>query len=505
MFDSSVATVFPLPLTAFEKYMLLDDRPDYPMTFPFRLRLSGEISRPIFESSFEEALSHHPLLCALVNRSAWRGPAWVLAEGSRPSVDWGLLGDAIGSPRGEKIDLNTEVGLRVWVRQGDGSAEVTFQFHHSCCDGIGALRFIGHLLAVYAARVPSAGRCPKPWPTDPASLLGRGRFVADVAAGKGKQTRAIWAGLRDAVRWVSRRPAPLCPNAPLKKGATAGLPSSVGRNTRGNTAGQASSGTQTLGNRLFQRAANAPAAGNHAAPLPFLETYRHVFEESETKNLFQAAARQRVTANDLLLRDIFLALRQWNAEQAPKSADRWLRIAVPVKLKTRDDRRMSAANGVSYNFLTRRESQCVDRSAFLQGISRENDPAIRYRRGTSFLRGFRCMEFIPGAIPLLMGANRCFSTAVLSNLGNMRRYFGKQFPCESGKIVAGNLVLEDIFGAPPIRPNTHAAFAIGTYGGRLWVCVRRDPRALTADGIRRLLGIYVNRLGKSTTEFPAVS
>lgn len=453
MFDSSVAAVFPLPLTAFEKYMLLDDRPDYPMTFPLRLRLSGEISRPIFESSFEEVLSHHPLLCALVDRSAWRGPAWVLAEGPRPSVDWGPLGAAIGSPRGEKIDLNTEVGLRAWVRQGDGSAEVTLQFHHSCCDGVGALRFAGHLLAAYGGRAPSAGRRPKPWTTDPASLLGRGRFVADVAAGKGGRTRAIWAGLRDGVRWVSRRPAPLCPNT--------------------------------------------PAAENHTATIPFLEAYRHVFEESETKNLFQAAARQRVTVNDLLLRDIFLALRQWNAEQAPESADRWLRIAVPVKLKTRDDDCTSAANGVSYNFLTRRESQCVDRPVFLQGISRENDPATRYRRGTSFLRGFRFMEFIPGAIPLLMRANRCFATTVLSNLGNMRRYFGKQFPCESGKIVAGNLVLEDAFGAPPIRPNTHAAFAVGTYGRRLWVCVRRDPRALTADGVRRLLGMYVNRLGNS--------
>ncbi len=43
-------------------------------------------------------------------------------------------------------------------------------------------------------------------------------------------------------------------NGSLKEGATAGLSSSAGRNTRKNTAGQASSGTQTLGNRLFQGA-----------------------------------------------------------------------------------------------------------------------------------------------------------------------------------------------------------------------------------------------------------
>ena len=42
-------------------------------------------------------------------------------------------------------------------------------------------------------------------------------------------------------------------SSPLKKGATAGLPSSAGRNTRENTAGQASSGTRVLGNRPVQR------------------------------------------------------------------------------------------------------------------------------------------------------------------------------------------------------------------------------------------------------------
>ena len=44
-------------------------------------------------------------------------------------------------------------------------------------------------------------------------------------------------------------------------GATAGLPSSAARSTRENTAGQASSGTQTTGDGLFQRAAKRAAGG----------------------------------------------------------------------------------------------------------------------------------------------------------------------------------------------------------------------------------------------------
>ena len=45
------------------------------------------------------------------------------------------------------------------------------------------------------------------------------------------------------------------PNSPLKKGATAGLPSSASEKTPENTAGQASSGAHNLQNRLFQQAA----------------------------------------------------------------------------------------------------------------------------------------------------------------------------------------------------------------------------------------------------------
>src|SRR5437763_1518894 len=136
MFDPSVAALFPLPLTTFEKYMLLDDRPDYPMVFAFRLKLCGELRREAFESALDEALLHHPLLCALVKCPMPCGAVWTLAGDLRPAIDWSVLGDAIGSPRGEGIDLSEEVGLRIWGRQGDGVTKLIFQFHHACCDGI---------------------------------------------------------------------------------------------------------------------------------------------------------------------------------------------------------------------------------------------------------------------------------------------------------------------------------------------------------------------------------
>lgn len=448
MFDPSVAALFPLPLSTFEKYMLLDDRPDYPMVFAFRLKLRGELRREVFESALDEALLRHPLLCALVMHSA-QGIVWTLAGELKPTIDWAVLGVAIGSPRGERIDLNAEVGLRIWVRQGEGVAELTMQFHHACCDGIGAIRFIGHVLAAYGMNTAPAGRRPTLYSSDPAGLPSRGRFAAQIPS-RESPARSIWENVRDGVRFISRRPA-------ILRHSGAAMPEA-------------------------------------ATQLAFLETYQHTFDETDTGKITQEAARQGVTVNDLLLRDLFQTLHQWNADRKSDAAKQWLRIAVPVNLKTGENDRMSAANGVGYTFLTRNGSQCADSLGLLNGIHRETDVIIRRRRAMLFLRGFQLMERIPGAIPLYMGMNRCFATAVLSNLGDVKRHFGASFPIESEKIVAGNVMLEDIFAAPPVRPNTRAAFMICKYANTLRLCVRCDPRTFSANDARQLLSCYINRI-----------
>ena len=95
---------------------------------------------------------------------------------------------------------------------------------------------------------------------------------------------------------------------------------------------------------------------------------------------------------------------------------------------------------------------------------------------------------------MFMGANRCFATAVFSNLGDIARHFNAEFPLDDGRIVAGTLVLDEILGFPPIRPHTRAAFMVGRYAGRCRVCVRCDPTAFAAADVQELLASYVGRL-----------
>ena len=59
-----------LPLTAFEEFLIWEDRPAYPWSIFARLRFSGRIDRRAFESAVEAIMPCHPLL---ISRLQMRG------------------------------------------------------------------------------------------------------------------------------------------------------------------------------------------------------------------------------------------------------------------------------------------------------------------------------------------------------------------------------------------------------------------------------------------------
>lgn len=455
MFDPSVTALFPLPLTVFEKYMLWDDLPDHPMVFVCLLRISGEILRPAFEAALDEAIARHPLLCALVGHAASKGPVWMLAERLRPAIDWGVLGTEFRTPRGEGIDLRSEVGLRIWVRQGDGRAEVALQFHHSCCDGTGALRFISDLLAAYGLRTAPADRRPALCACDPQVLLRRGEYDLRGPVPPGKR-RTAWANFLDTARMLGRRPATLGPN----------------------------------------QSTSAPVA----APIPFPGIYESALDTAESVALRRAAVQQGVTLNDLMLRDLMETMRDWKLAQSPDAAPGWLRIAIPVRLPCEGDSRMPAANRTTFTFLTRQGNLRIDSRELLEGVHGETDAYTRSRRGLQFLRAYGIIDHVPGAMSLVRHMKRRMATAVFSNLGDFSRRIRSRIHDGTGKLVAGDLVVEELLSAPPTRAATHAALVCGTYGGRLRIYARCDPRVFTAEDAHRFLNAYVNRLKRSIQE-----
>ena len=95
------------------------------------------------------AVLRHPLLCAHLSVSRITGFRWVAAADPYPYVDCADASVPLSFPGRERIDLRSETGLRVWAREGNGHTELRFQFHHACCDGVGAYRVIEDVLCAY--------------------------------------------------------------------------------------------------------------------------------------------------------------------------------------------------------------------------------------------------------------------------------------------------------------------------------------------------------------------
>ena len=307
MAEPAYVALFPLPLTAFERYMMDDDRADYPMTFPMKFQLSGEIHRPAFQSALDEALSRHPLLCARVERLRRRGLCFVHGSGQRPALDWDIEGVPPRFPNDRAIDLSREGGTRFWVRVGNGTATLLVQFHHACCDGLGAVRFLGDLFAGYATRTATEGAPPTRAPLELESLRTRGEFHVEYPKPV-SLTRAVWSTLCETGKWIVRRPAPLAVPGPLA--------SETGDETE----------------------------------YPGIEVHR--FDEHQSLVLRQIASRSRATVNDLLLRDLFVTMREWNEKFQSGRTEPWMQINMPQSLRARSGDAMPAANKMSYVFLT---------------------------------------------------------------------------------------------------------------------------------------------------------
>jgi hypothetical protein len=293
--------ILPLHLSPADLLWVAQDLPGYPSTFVIRLELSGRFDRPSWESAIGEALVRHPLLRAFI-RPAKRGlPCWVAAPTGLPPIDWSVEGAPITCPRGEAIDLVHETGLRIWIRLDVDRARVLFQFHHACCDGTGAYRFIGDLLACYGAHTAGIDRAPLLSPVQLQMLRARSERILD----------PVPIGLRagSALAWkiLTRRPSPLAaPRAARRNHTVSEFPGFLSRS----------------------------------------------LDREATQSLRAAAIERSATLNDLLIRDLFHAMHTWNRRQGSTSRNR-LRIMMPTDMRVAEDCEMPAANLTSYTFLSR--------------------------------------------------------------------------------------------------------------------------------------------------------
>lgn len=441
--------LFPLPLVPFERYMLADDRRGYPMTFFVRVEFAGTPDQTALDAAFAEALGRHPLLTSRIARRGLRWH-WVPADGPPLQLQWHTSPSEPAWPIALPIDLRRGAGIRAHVHAFAGRCSLVVSFHHAACDGIGAFRFIGDLLACYGRRTAPADALPALLPIRPVNLRHRGQFDL-----RGSEPVSRWVAFQSAIREsckvLGRRPQRLLnsqrPPADARRGGPR-LP------------------VEHLSSEIYRRfCARAEALG--------------------------------VTGNDLLLRDMFLAICEWNEFHAKGRSRGWLRITMPTSLRGKRDAGMPATNSLGYALVTRHTEECSDPDQLLAAIAADTRAVRKWSLGAMFVDSLSAVGRVPGLLWLATRLGRRFSTLVLSNLGDVGRRFRARFPHCDGEIVAGNLTLKSVVGAPPIRPGTRAAVAVANGSDGLSLTLNYDPRWFSAQDASDFLARYVTRLKRS--------
>jgi hypothetical protein len=194
-----------------------------------------------------------------------------------------------------------------------------------------------------------------------------------------------------------------------------------------------------------------------------------------------------VTVNDLLARDLFLAIHEWRGQHGAASGNEWLRFFVPINQRTTEDETISAANIMSAVFLERHPRQMTDAESLLRSIHTEMQVHKRSQHGFLFIAAQALMKHLPRLRHRVIRQGKCVSSCVFTNLGIILSR--TPLPRRDGKIAIGEIVLDKVDFIAPVRPLTAAAFCIYTYAGGLAVNLHFDPRSISrrqADELQEL-------------------
>ncbi len=422
-----------LPLTLFEQYLLHDDRRAYPCWMLGKLCFQGVFQREPLERAWAATARRHPLLAAVVRRGSFGRLYWEPAAGGPAPIEWrsGLAPGGSWPVEWVALDLEKQPGLR-WIIVADGATTDLFiQTHHAVLDGGAIFAVIHEMMLHYARELGQAVELPE---LRPELLRTRGRLAGSLWE-RLKFLPTHVAGLALAWPILRREVAPLVPHC---------------------------SATD----------ADAPPFG-----LPAVVSRR--FSPVDFKTIRAAAKCHGVSVNDLLTRDLFAAVGTWRVAHGIGTPLDWIRLGVPVSLRTHADRHLPASNAFSLVGLDRRAKSLANRDRLLRRAREDMELVRKHRLGHTFLLLLGLHRLRPSGIFRYTRRLACRATLVLTNMG---QFFSPRSPLLDGtqRLAVPGAVLEDIQIGGLFRPATCATLAVGIYAGRLHADLHYDARFLTA-------------------------
>jgi hypothetical protein len=453
-----------LPTTAFEEHMLADDRPSHPMVIASQFHFSGQAPREALATAFDTVIRREPLLTARIDRSRFGRPRWV--PGPVPTLCHAVVSEPrpIGTMSLPRLAPHDGPMLHAEIVESPIDWTVNLAVHHAACDGLGLVAFMERWLLEASGL---QGRRPRPAQDVLACLRARGRVATS------------WNGF---LRML-----------PDLRVGLAGVRQFMGRHV-------AELGVQGSANRDPDCTTWSPA---------ILVTE---IDSSTAQHVEAAARAEGVTVNDILAAAFLAAVTEATlATHATTADEAWVRLGVPVSLRTKSDHLLPAANRVSMVFLDRQREHCADHHALVGGVHAEMELIRSHALGHIMPMSLELGRLMPGGLRRAANRPAPQATAVLSNLG--RCFHRSPLTDESGTLRIGESTLTSWWIAPPVRPGTALAVATHETGGQRIVAAHVDPRALSPTITRTILDHLVgwlrgftpvaDRGGVAASEVPA--
>jgi len=409
------------------------------MTGVFRLRFSGKLNVDAMNAAILSTVERHPLLRSTVHKDARLGYCWNIADSSTIPLERWSADSTNEYPVASFMDLTKHVGTRFWLVDSSDSHDLVSQIHHACTDALGMCLLIDDLLMAYAKKVGAIERDVQLRPLNNQRLPLRNYF---------------------GLTW--KKILLLIPLQIL---------------------GMHVVGKFFLRNVVPLRSPGVNSESEQQVVFPSFCTLR--FDTDTTLKILAAAKTNKVTVNDLLARDLFLAIDAWRTQNGVQSKNEWLRFFVPINHRVAEDATLSAANVMSAVFLERHSGQLQDPESLLRSLQLQMQRVKRYQLGFLFIAAQALMSRIPRLRARVIQRDKCVSSCVFSNVGVVFNQIA--LPRQDGKLKIGDVLLEDVDFVAPLRPLTAAAFCVCTYAGRLSINLHFDPRAISKSQAKVLL------------------
>jgi NRPS condensation-like uncharacterized protein len=423
-------------VTPIEHAFIACDRPQHPVCFFLVLRVDGDLDPERLAGAYQSALARHPMLQVILGGDPGLPTQQLHWVSSTAPASTGILWNPSALT---PIDITKDGGVRLAVRQHDEDPdELVFQFHHGVTDARGGIQFIEDVLTFYA------GRSEALIALDSGLLAFRGDPKHEGVNHKLNALRYIeqYAGLY------------------MQKCATLAAPT------------------------------HATGEWN---PDQWPAYRQLTFDGAEYRRLKSRTIQKDCTVNDLLMRDLMLALAEWNGSYGHQQN---VCLQMEINLRTVADARMPAAVHGSFMNISRSPHQMRDSRQLLDSIRQETSHIKSSRLGYAMLLITGAMARRKGGMQLLQRLQKPqhpAATACVGNLGELFRYapLGK---ARDGFLQAQALKILDVSYLPSLKPGVKVSFGIATCMRRLSLSMHYDQTALSHEDARSVFETVTGRI-----------